>query len=577
MKHQQQFIIILLCFFITLVAWADSTLQVRTNGITGIPKKNVDNTLQNLKAKMKYPFTQASVYEFYQKAPTEIKKALEPYGYFHAQIRSYLAHQNNAWFTTFNINTGPQMSIAHIDLKITGEGAYNPAFLHLMEHFPLKVNQSLDTEKYENTKRLLFDRASELGYFNARMIKSKIIINLITYQASIIIHFDTGVRYQFGPTTFSSTAYNINFLRRYLTYREQEYYSYKKIQDTQEGLTNSGYFQEVILIPSPDSITHKVPIHIQLVPRNSQLYIVGIGYGTDTGPRGTLSVHLRRLNAYGHRFNAELEASKTNSSLAAHYIIPGPRPAKNQFTITAAVGHLDIPIGKSRSGKIALSYTTAFGELKQTASLTYLDEKYNIQNQPNINARLLFPNFNWNIVHTTNETPPQNGYLASLNIAGTTGNLTQSGNGFIQEELTTKGLITFKTHTRLLLRTTWGRTDIKNLDNLPLSLQLFAGGAQSVRGFTYNSIGPGRNLFVGSVEIQQRVMGRWYVATFFDAGNVSNQNPFKELRAGIGPAIVLLLPVGSLEISLAKPMILQNNRWRFLKHWRIQFSMGPVL
>lgn len=71
-----------------------------------------------------------------------------------------------------------------------------------------------------------------------------------------------------------------------------------------------------------------------------------------------------------------------------------------------------------------------------------------------------------------------------------------------------------------------GHTSIANIGELPLSLQLFAGGVSSVRGYGYNSIGPGRNLVVASSEVQQRIIGAFYLAGLVDAGVVANNNIF---------------------------------------------------
>ena len=60
----------------------------------------------------------------------------------------------------------------------------------------------------------------------------------------------------------------------------------------------------------------------------------------------------------------------------------------------------------------------------------------------------------------------------------------------------------------------------KNIFQLPLSLQLLAGGSDSIRGYQFQSIGPGKKLVIGSVELQQEIKEDWYLNVFFDAGDV---------------------------------------------------------
>ena len=124
---------------------------------------------------------------------------------------------------------------------------------------------------------------------------------------------------------------------------------------------------------------------------------------------------------------------------------------------------------------------------------------------------------------------------------------------------------------RFVARGTFGYTAIDKITNLPLSLQLFAGGSQSVRGYRFNSLGPGRYLMSASVEYQQKVYGKWYLIGYFDAGNAFNNfdNPFTKLKTGIGAGIMRQTIIGPVQISIAKPLR--------LKGIKIVFTMGPDL
>jgi translocation and assembly module TamA len=146
------------------------------------------------------------------------------------------------------------------------------------------------------------------------------------------------------------------------------------------------------------------------------------------------------------------------------------------------------------------------------------------------------------------------------------------------KKLLASPLFTVFHNTRILMRADVGHTSISDLTQLPLSLQLLAGGANSIRGFSFDSIGPGKNLIVGSAEIQQRIKGDWYIGAFIDAGTVTNtapiQNPYyflKSLNAGAGPALIWVSPVGTLEASIARSVNSHQKGWHFA------FSMGQDL
>ena len=111
---------------------------------------------------------------------------------------------------------------------------------------------------------------------------------------------------------------------------------------------------------------------------------------------------------------------------------------------------------------------------------------------------MLIPSINW--LHKKSNDPirPTKGHSVNINIQGASDYMGAS-NSFIQTQVDAKYIKNISSKIQLLLRATLGFTAVDDIDNLPLSLQFYTGGMQSIRGFAYNSIGPGRNLAVGSI------------------------------------------------------------------------------
>ena len=108
-------------------------------------------------------------------------------------------------------------------------------------------------------------------------------------------------------------------------------------------------------------------------------------------------------------------------------------------------------------------------------------------------------------------------------------------------------------------------------------MRFFAGGAQSVRGYSYRSLGPvdesgkvvgGRNLLVGSIEFEHSFTSQWGVAVFYDAGNaIDDFND--ELAKGTGFGFRWKSPVGPIRLDFASALSLDGNPWR------IHVNIGP--
>lgn len=564
--------------FATLIVFANCALahlpiEFHASGVKGAALKNVNDQLKIIAEEVNKKDQKPLIIQHaLSEVSYNVKQAVKPYGYFDATVRTQTTQDKKNKRIHVYIEPGHRVMVDKVQFIINGPGKNNKAYQRLLKKNPLKAGQPLNTEKYEHVKHKLFNIASQHGFFNAKLHKSQILINLNTHRATIIIEFNTGRQYVFGPTKFSQNRLNQRFLRKFMTYRQGQHYNSHKIQTFRNNLINSDYFNAVVVNTPIDKTYYQVPVDAKLTDRNSKHYIIGLGYGTDTGPRALLGFTWVPVNQYGHRFNANIRASQRNNYFTTDYIIPGKNPTTDQYAISAGYSTLDIPTGQAYSKTIGFSYSTALGSKKawqQTIMLQYLNERYNLTNQPYTNANVLMPSAQWTYVHTNKDLNPSEGYRFNGQVSGAAKQIA-SKSSFFQVQTGIKYLYTLHhTHTRFLSRLQLGHTVIDNINNLPLSLQLLAGGADSVRGYSYQSIGPGRNLVVGSVELQQRIKGPFYLAGFYDFGSVDNKF-FHNVREGIGPAVVWLSPVGALELSLARPLIPGN-------HWRVQFSMGPAI
>jgi translocation and assembly module TamA len=156
---------------------------------------------------------------------------------------------------------------------------------------------------------------------------------------------------------------------------------------------------------------------------------------------------------------------------------------------------------------------------------------------------------------------------------------------FLQLHVTAEHVFQIADKWHLLLRDEFGATAVNHFDQLPAIMRFFAGGDNSVRGFTYNELSPidavckedghgnpilipgtgkcadqigtmkdgGKDLITGTVEVIRDLPHNFGVATFFDYGNAFNHwgDPL-EYAAGVGFRV--RLPVVTLGIDVAQPL-----------------------
>lgn len=569
-------ILILFCIILTFAcssSWAEITLQNRFIGINDEPLKNVQAQFNIKQLSVTKPLTVIAVKRLYKEAPQDISKALQPYGYFKVKVTSQLTHVGENWYANYYIDLGPPLRITQLNIKIFGDAVNDPEFKKLLARFSLRQNDVFKAANYNKAKRDLFGLAQRRGYMAAKMQQSVIKIDLKKYTMVIILHFVSGPRYFFGPIIFSKTRFNKKFLSKFLTFKTGQYYSGGKLQKTQENFNGSDLFEHVTIETLPKRAKNlQVPIIVNIIPHKSKRYTFGIGYGTDTGVRGSFGMDLYNFNQWGHYFNSIFTASmQKQASFEVHYIIPGRNPITDRYDVAAATQAEDDQLGYSNVIKFGPAYTTIVYGWQQSIRLNTQFENWKLESQDEYNDSILFvPNITWSKRKTNDPVRPTRGYSVNVMAQGSVNNLI-SNISFGQIRTDAKFMYPVLKSTILVLRGSLGFTTIsdKYKDKLPLSLWFAAGGAESVRGYAYKSIGPGTELAVVSGELRQKLFGNFYGAMFYDIGGVSNNLP-SHYNQGAGIGLVWLSPVGAIRLSLAKPIDRSGKI-------RIQFSMGVEL
>jgi len=575
MKNLLRIILGLVLFGICLTSWAEIILQNKFVGVSGEMLKNVEarlNIKQGLAAK---PLSVATIKRLNQEAPDDISKALQPYGYFRVNVISRLTQINNKWYAQYYINLGQPLRINKLDVKIKGEAANDPKFKRLLAKLPIKQGDVFNSVTYKQVKQKLFNLAARRGYLAAKIEHSEVRIDLKKYTAAVTLHFASGPRYFIGPIFFSKTPFSLEFLSKFLALKPGEYYSSAKIHKTQDNFNSSGLFQNVTVDSKPDQAKNlQVPIMVNVVPHKSKQFNLGLGYGTDTGVRGSLGLDLYNLTSNGQHFTSQLSAaSQKQAAFEAHYIIPGKNPVTDRYDLSAGTMVEDDRVGFSNVIKGGPAYTTVIYGWQQTIRLNfqYEDWYFKDQKQDRRNGIFLIPTITWLKRKANNDIRPTKGYRINITAQGSADGVISNVN-FAQAILDAKYMHPLYKGSILVLRGTLGYTAIsdKDKDKLPLSLWYTAGGADSVRGYSYKAIGPGTKLAVGSAEFRQKIFGRFYAAVFYDAGNTSDKLS-SHFDQGIGAGLVWLSPIGAIHLSAAKPTD------QPAKHGKIQFSMGTEL
>lgn len=554
--------LLLIIISLPLLIAASSTNNFQITGVKGKLLTNIESRLIEL-AKDKPLGSQTE-----EELRLQVTKAMQPYGYFKSQV--VIRRQP----LRIHIIPGPQILITGLTLKIKGEGVENTAIKKALADFSLKEGNPLNSVKYEEAKQTLLDTAQNQGYLHANFEKSEILIDINSYTAQITLLFDTGPQYYFGQVKFDPTYISPELLHRYVPFNYGQPYSTDQILALNSHLASSGYFRSVSVKPHLDGERYiPVDVHLQPAPRSN--YSFGIGYGTDTGVRGRAGYHVVPVNPAGHKFNAVALGSFNENTLQAQYVIPGTNPVTDQYNITANFSDLNYNTGYSNAALISLAQQHNKPHFQRTLSLNGLYERFHYSQQPKEEKGTLFPKATFSWIKTTDTLFSPSGYNLTINGLGASKTILSEVN-FAQTSLNAKAALTIPTiRTRFYFHTIQGITQINDINQMPLSLAFLLGGSDNLKGYNYNSLGPGKILTFNGIEIQKETVEHWYFVGFFDNGDVYMPS-LKNIKNDAGIGLMWVSPLGPIKIGVAQALDNHFNRIR-QRRPKLVINMGPDL
>lgn len=527
--------------------------------------------------------TDSLVQRLHARAPDEIRQSLQPFGYYGTEVRGELTQVPGGWQAHYSVTLPPPVHVRHIEVVLSGAGREDPDFDKYLSAFPIASGDQLNQPLYESAKIRLQEIAAHRGYLDARYTRTQLQVNPEEHWADIELDLDTGDRFYFGGVSFVQDFMDESFLRRYLKFKPGDPFDNDQLVDLQYALNDAGYFTTVdVEAQRGQAVDGRIPIRVTLLPRKRNKYTVGLGYGTDTGPRLTLGWDNNRINSLGHTLAAQAQFSHVMETFLVSYTVPLSDPTNERLVYS--VGNTREILGGYTT------YTSSAGASRFAAAGPWTMNQYlrlehdrsdlNVATGLNaINSTLLIPGFAFSRTYSDDLILPTHGYRVSVDLHGAD-NLLFSDTTFLQAHLQSKLILPVNDSTRILLRGEAGATAAKSFDELPVTQRFFAGGDQSVRGFEYNSLGPrdqfgnvlgGKDMVVGSFEIDHFFGPVFGLDAFVDTGDVMNSFN-TSFEKGVGAGLRWRTPVGMVRLDFAHPVKRPD-----LDRVRVHISIGPDL
>jgi len=469
------------------------------------------------------------------------------------------------------VEAGPQTRIAGVDIDVTGAVAQQDPqrIADIRDKWSLPVGAPFRQEFWDKAKQEGLDQLQRRDYPAASIANSRAAITPHEQSADLSIQYDSGPRFTLGPLQISGTRrYPQSIIDNVNPLRVGEPYDVNRLLVLQRQIQNTSYFSNVIVgIDTDTEHADVTPVKVQVTEFQTQRVRTGIGYATDTGAQ--LEGRYTNFNVFERAwvFDSQLQLDQRRQYGLLNLAMP---PDTKSFvnSMSTSLEHTNLEGVDLRSFQAGIKRTRN-GELYDTSySLTYYRDALEQDNGATLpdntiispgKHQALVPGFSWARRNVDDAIFPRAGNLLTL-----------------ETGLAIQGLVTDQTFSRLygrfkqyfpiaqrdviILRNELGAVFTKGgADQVPASLLFRAGGNESVRGYSFDSIGNSQNgivyptkyLITGGAEYQHWFTPSWGSAVFYDVGTATDNWASRSFYSGIGPGVRWRSPVGSLNFDLA--------------------------
>ena len=505
-------------------------------------------------------------------AEREARQALEPFGYYSPGIQVDSPRNASDRITvTVRIDRGQPVRVRQSDVSIVGPGGDDPYLDADLRAFRPAVGEVFEHATYTASRDGISRRLAERGYFDADFLTREVQVTRADQAADIDLAWDSGFRYDMGPTVFHQQYFRPGLLDKLVTWEEGSYFHQGKLDRLRQSLVRLDYFSAIDIQARPQDASDdlRVPVDVNLVLAKRSVYSAGLSYGSESGMGVRFGLERRYVNSRGHKLVTDVDYARNRKNLLVQYRMPAFAWLDGWYTVAASAydeqtDYIDLRNVKllaSRSGELNERWTAV-------ASLVALRERWSYDTDTATGARvynystLVYPELTGSYIGVDNRLFPRHGLSAQVALRGGAKGA-GSDTSFVQGWGNARWFQGIGQADRLILRAEGGATWSQDPIALSPSLRFFAGGDRSIRGYAWREVGPrtpppdnfalgGRYVVTASAEYEHYFKGGpWGMAAFVDTGDAfDNKNDFS-LRTGVGVGARWRSPIGGVRIDIA--------------------------
>ena len=492
-----------------------------------------------------------------QRARKEVAELLATEGYFLPQVR----REGEGMPIRLVIDPGERTRIDSVDIRFAGPIA-SPDFAvrrnNVLQAWSLKAGMPFRQGDWDAAKAAALDQVSARNFPAARFASTQATIDPEHATARLVVEIDSGAAYTMGALELSGLdLYDPQLVRRYNIIEPGEPYDRDALLDLQRALQATPYFSTVIVRMPTDGATEEAPIQVDFTEAKPKRVEFGVGYSSNNGYRAETSYRHVDFLDRGWQLNTGLQLEQRHQLVFADVFLP-PSRQSHQDSFGTQWEHTNSQGLSTRTIAVGAARRHQRGEIETNLAFKLQREIYSPDGAESSRNKALTANWTWTLRRVDDLFNPREGFVLSGQIGGGA-KAAFSDQNFLRLSGRVAYYQPVAKRDVLLLRAEGGATLAQSREGIPQDFLFRTGGAQSVRGYKYNSLGVtegdatvgGRYMAQLSAEYTHWWANNWGAAVFADAGNAMDDRETFRMFAGYGLGARWRSPAGPLAIDLA--------------------------
>ncbi len=502
-----------------------------------------------------------------------LARLYQEFGFFEAKISFHLDRDeaSRKVSVTFTVVEGRPTQISGVEILLP-EGGDAPYWRQQVQKvLAVAPGQRFSLEAYERSKtaitRLLNSQAHPMH---------KLVGQVRVYQAErraqVVFQLDPGPRVLFGSSRVSGQEHvDSTFVLREVTYVRGQPYSQEALEQSQRALLDTGFFSSVSIVPDFEHLEgEQVPLNIQVTEGHRHTVRLGLGWGNEDQLRVRITQVNRNVLGLHDTLTFEGKISYIYYGLTGRLKLPYIINHDTNLLVGGGVEQKDNQAFVNRryfvspvlEYRLQGKWLTYFGYNAEIDRMRELKTQVPNPDQEKQQHRIFSVPLGLRYDSRDSILDAKKGLYLNVEME-TASEAFGSDLAFLRPvaELRHVMPLPLLKNWYLASRAKAGAVfNTTGLDRAPMIRRFFLGGADSVRGYPYQGLGPldsagkplgGEAMVEGSVEARFPLWGDLGGVVFVDMGNAyeSLNSDVGKLRFTSGAGLRYNTPVGPLRLD----------------------------